>query len=277
MFTTFISSFVDFFDIKAALKSFNLHGSIEMKLKALSFLAAGVMTLSAHQAAAETVDLELALLVDVSGSISTSEFNLQRQGYVNAFSSAAIYNKIQGGAIGSIAATLIYWSGENEQAQAVGWTKISDQASSLAFANAIGAAGRPYSGLTAPGSAISFAQPLFDNNGFEGTRLVMDVSGDGQQNDGSSTAAARDAAAGAGITINGLPIGGTGLSTWYAANVVTADGFLVSANGFADFESALNDKLIREIAPQIPLPAPALLLMSGLFGLGLLRNRRKTA
>jgi hypothetical protein len=248
-----------------------------MKLKALSFVAAGVMALSAHQAAAETVDLELALLVDVSGSISTSEFNLQRQGYVNAFSSAAVYNKIQDGAIGSIAATLIYWSSEDQQVQSVGWTKISDQASSEAFAAAIGAAGRPFSGLTATGSAINFATPLFDNNGFDGTRLVMDVSGDGEQNDGSSTSAARDAAAAAGITINGLPIGGASLSSWYAANVVTADGFLVSANGFADFEAALNDKLIREIAPQIPLPAPALLLMSGLAGLGLLRNRRKKA
>ncbi len=105
------------------------------------------------------VDLELALLVDVSGSVDTTEFNLQRAGYVNAFNNPAVWNVIDGlkskGGTGKIAATFVYWAGGSQQQQAVNWTLIDSFAASQTFASAIGAADRPFSGSTAPGSAIT--------------------------------------------------------------------------------------------------------------------------
>ena len=141
-------------------------------------LLAGTL-LAASSAQAAPVDLELALLVDVSGSVSTSEFNTQRDGYVAAFRDNDLIDAITSGNIGSIAVTLWYWSGAGQQQQAVGWTLIDSDAAGEAFADDIAAAARPFSGLTAPGSAINAALPGFATNGFEGTFQKIDVSGDG--------------------------------------------------------------------------------------------------
>ena len=152
------------------------------------------MLLALGSAQAAPVDLELALLVDVSGSVSPAEFSTQRTGYVNAFTDPGLIDAIVNGDIGAIAVTFWYWSGGSQQQQAVGWTLINDAASALAFSNAIGAAARPFFGATAPGSAINAVVPTFATNGFEGRFQKIDVSGDGTQNSGASTSAARNAA-----------------------------------------------------------------------------------
>src|SRR3546814_4728738 len=59
---------------------------------------------------------------------------------------------------------------------------------------------------TSISAAIDVATMLFDGNGFEGTRQVIDMSGDGYNNSGRPVTAARDEAVVRGITINGLPI-----------------------------------------------------------------------
>jgi len=242
--------------------------------KILVFITAILLVISGvTPVLASPVDLELSLLIDVSGSVDTGEFNLQRGGYVSAFNNVALWNAVDQGAIGKIAVNLVYWSGAGQQIQAVGWTLIDSYAASQAFAASVLASNRTYSGLTAPGSAINFAVPLF-NNAFEGTREVIDVSGDGQQNDGADTAAARAAALAAGIdAINGLAIGNAALETWYMNNIVGGTGaFVLRVDDFADFGNAIDDKIAREIVGT-PEPLTLLLLGAGLFGLGILRRR----
>ena len=246
-----------------------------MKLK--TYILAAVTSLGlAAPASAAPVDLELQLLVDVSGSVSTSEFNLQRSGYEAAFRSASIINAITGGTIGAIAAQLVYWSSTSQQAIGVGWTYIADSTTANAFADAIAAAGRPFSGGTSIDAAIRFANPLYDSNGFEGTRLVMDISGDGTSST-SSTEAARDAAEALGITINGLPIGGSSsVESFYTNSVITSDGFVVAASSFDDFGRAVAKKLEIEIGGSpIPIPAGGWLLLTGVGGLMAMRRRKK--
>lgn len=106
----------------------------------------------AAPARAVTVNTELLLLVDVSGSIDDNEFALQRTGYANAFLDPAVQALIAANP-GGIAASLVYWSSSNQQQIAVGWTHLVDAADATAFANAINAAARPYNGLTAVQSA----------------------------------------------------------------------------------------------------------------------------
>jgi hypothetical protein len=249
--------------------------SMTMTKKTL-FRWLSVGLLAVCPAFAANVGLELALLVDVSGSVDNTEFNLQRQGYVNAFNSAVVQNAILASQGGSIAATLVYWSGAGEQQTAVGWTLIDSVASAQAFATAIGNAARPYSGLTAPGSAINYITPLFNNNGFDSSRQVIDVSGDGAENDGANTATARNNALAAGVdAINGLAIGNATLQAWYAANIQGGAGsFTIQANDFADFGAAIEDKLVKEISG-VPEPGTYAMLGTGLAGLALIRLRKR--
>src|SRR5690606_14658891 len=129
------------------------------------------------------VQTELSLLVDISGSISTNEYNLQRQGYANAFSSAAVKAKVAQ-ANGGIAVNMVLWSGSTQQSQVVQWTHLQTAADCDAFAAAIlnNTNSRPFNGLTAVGSAMNFAgnqntgnaltsAGIFHNN-FNGARKI---------------------------------------------------------------------------------------------------------
>ena len=200
---------------------------------------------------AGTVDLELQLLMDVSGSVDDSEFLLQRTGYSDAFRDPDTLSRILGCGDGTIAVQLIYWAGASEQQIAVDWTEISDSTTANAFADAIDAAARPgfLVGSTAPGSAINYGYPLIFSNGFTSTRQVIDVSGDGAENDGDDTSDARNAALGAGVdVINGVVIlGELGLQDFYTNNVIGGTGaFVDTAATFADFGTAIKEKLGKE-------------------------------
>lgn len=233
--------------------------------------AGGLFVTPAH---AIPVALELALLVDVSGSIDNNEYNLQKQGYINAFRNAGVQDAIAGES-GGIAVTYIEWAGNNQQAQLVGWTHLTDAGSANAFADALSATTRAFSGSTSPGAAIDFAVPLFDDNGFEGLRLVIDVSGDGAGN-ATASAAARDAALAAGIdAINGLAIGGSSLEDWYNNFIRGGDGsFVIGVSNFGDFEGAVLTKLQREITGSVPEPGTLLLLGLAASTLALTRRRK---
>lgn len=242
-----------------------------------------LLPVTASAAPVIPVGLELMLLVDVSGSVNGTEYDLQKTGYVNAFNSPTVQTAIDG-ISGGIAVTYIEWSGAAEQSVLVGWTLITDATSASAFASALNATTRAYSGSTAPGSALNFGAPLFTDNGYDGARLVIDVSGDGSQNDGDNTVAARNAALAGSVTqdavdvINGLPILGSeaNLDTWYAANIQGGSGsFTLAASSFATFQTAIERKLVAEITGTgVPEPATVMVLGASLLGLGFARRRK---
>ncbi len=229
----------------------------------LAFVLAGVLPLEV-QADEIPVDLELALAVDVSRSINSSEAQLQRQGYVNAFRNPEVINVIETGMLGRIAVGYFEWAGFGHADIIVDWTLIDSAASAKAFADALERQ-HPFSAsMTSISGAIEFAQPWFDNNGFEGTRRVVDISGDGPNNWGELVTVARDRAVAAGVTINGLPILDTGdgpysrfnienLDLYYRDCVIGGTGaFLEVAADFNDFGRAVRRKLVLEIAGITP-------------------------
>lgn len=258
----------------------------------LTRLAAGLASslMIAATAHAVPVALELSLVIDVSGSITQAEYDLQALGYKNAFLDATVQNNILShAASGGIAVNVIQFS--TTATQVISWTQLNDLTDITNFANALGTMARASNGSTDVQSGMNLSRTSFVNNGFEGNRLVMDVSGDGHQNinpscDGSApynapcaaTQAETAAAFAAGITINGLAIEGdygvNGLTTWYTTNVVTSNGFVITANDFADFERAAIAKIGREVVT-VPEPASLGLVAAALMGVGAVTRRRK--
>jgi hypothetical protein len=215
---------------------------------------------SAVSAAAEVeVDLELVLAVDVSRSMDVDEQRLQRRGYVDAFRHAEVIRAIGRGEFGRIAVTYFEWAGRGTQTPIVPWTLIAGRRDAEAFAAALAAAPLTQQGGTSISSAFFYAGGRFDN-GFRGTRLAVDVSGDGPNNSGMPVDQIRDWLIARGVTINGLPIMVKrnysygpieidNLDVYYEDCVIGGPGaFMITVDDIRRFRTAIRRKLVLEIA-----------------------------
>lgn len=208
------------------------------------------------------VDLELVLAVDVSGSMDWDEAILQRDGYIQALTNPELIEIIQGGQFGRIAVTYVEWAGSGIHRQLIPWMLIDGPETARAFVNELAYANLVSGRGTSISGAITIASAMFAANDYDGGRWVVDVSGDGANNNGINVALAREQVLDMGITINGLPIlsqrGGNNnladLDVYYEECVIGGPGaFVISAHGFEVFGEAILRKLILEIAGLQPL------------------------
>ena len=217
--------------------------------------------------AAESVDVALVLVADVSRSIDDSEFQMQKQGYASAFADAKVLAAIKGGMVGTIAVAYVEFAGAGEVRTVVDWMTIGDEASARQFIDHMQAAPRSFWGRTSISAGVDQAMQVLGETGFQAQRRVIDVSGDGTNNSGRDVSAARDDAVAAGVTINGLaiindhPVSWTfahvqpagGLGNYYRENVTGGPGsFVEEVHDFHSFGEALKRKLINEIAQAVP-------------------------
>lgn len=209
----------------------------------------------------QPVDLELILAVDTSSSVSSQEFDLQMTGLAEAFKSPAVQQAIRAAGDLGIAVSLVQWSDNRKQTVAINWMLLRDPASAEAFSERILNTPRfLVGGGTALGGALQYSIRQFQVNGYQGRRQVIDISGDGRTNQGAHPSRFRDEAVEQGITINGLAIlnEDTFVDRYYLFNVIGGTGaFIMTADDYDDFASAILEKLIKEIAgvPVAGLPA----------------------
>src|SRR5204863_1645653 len=155
---------------------------------------------------AQTVDVELILAVDVSYSMDMDELAIQREGYAQAIQSKEFLQALKLGPNGRIAVTYFEWAASTDQKIIIPWRLIDGPETADAVAAEIMKTPIRRASRTSISGAISFAMPLFDENPYRGLRRVIDISGDGPNNNGAPVTGARDAALEKGIIINGLPI-----------------------------------------------------------------------
>ncbi|MDR3423325.1 MAG: DUF1194 domain-containing protein [Xanthobacteraceae bacterium] len=231
----------------------------------LVILAAAVWPAAAP--AAEPVDLLLVLAADVSRSVDTAKFQLQRDGYAAAISDPRVLEAIQSGRRGRIGLTFIEWSGAGSQRVVIDWTTIADAEAAKGFGDRLLEAPRSFADRTSISGAIEFAMGQIARAPYQAARRVIDVSGDGTNNAGRDVTAARDEALAEGVTINGLVILSEtplawnpdhtnppgGLENYYREHVIGGPGaFVLAAENFNSFGQAIVKKMIAEVA-QAPL------------------------
>jgi hypothetical protein len=222
------------------------------------------------------VDLALVLLTDVSNSIDDTEYQTVKDGYKSAFGDPEVIAAILGNAKG-VAVAYVEFSGQNEFTLVRGWDVLTGAESAHAFGAAVAAAPRSSSGNTALAVSLRRAADMLTVERFGDARRVIDVASD-DGSDQAKSAAVRDAAVAAGITINALPFvdsrqigtydghmsyasahwGLQSLAEVYRRDVIGGPGsFLIEVHDFSAFGEALKRKLLRELIslpdkPRVP-------------------------
>lgn len=223
----------------------------------------------AMQAAAQDmieVDLELVLAVDISYSVDEDEARRQREGYVAALAHPDVISAIEGGPLGRIAVTYVEWADSRFQRAAADWTVIASEEDALGFAATVAAAPLERGHYTAIGAAIADSVRRIETNQYQGYRRLIDISGDGPQNQGMDLAEARAMADEARIIVNGLPVitdqpgrwvrpVEVNLDAYFEENVITGPGaFVLAARTAEEFRTAILRKMTLEIAGAAPAP-----------------------
>ena len=210
-----------------------------------------------------SVDVELVLAVDVSYSMDMDELAIQREGYAQAIVSKEFLQALKTGPHGKISVTYFEWAASSDQKIIIPWRVIDGPETADAVANEIMKTPIRRASRTSISGAFNFAMPLFDENPHRGLRRVIDISGDGPNNNGSPVTIARDAALEKGITINGLPImvkepsystmDIDNLDFYYEDCVIGGPGsFVVTIKDRDKFKEAIRTKLLLEVAGRTP-------------------------
>jgi len=217
----------------------------------------------ADKEATPSVDVELILAVDVSYSMDMDELAIQREGYAQALISKEFLQALKTGPNGKIAVTYFEWAASSDQKIIIPWRVIDGPETADAVANDIMRTPIRRASRTSISGAINFAMPLFDENPHRGIRRVIDISGDGPNNNGGPVVQARDAALEKGIVINGLPImvkepsystmDIDNLDFYYEDCVIGGPGsFVVTIKDREKFKEAIRTKLLLEVAGRRP-------------------------
>lgn len=201
--------------------------------------------------AAQPVDLLLVLAIDCSYSVDYGEYDLQRKGIAHALQDAEVREAIASGPHGAIAIAVVQWSSARSQVLALPWRLLNGPAAIDAAGAEIAALPRAtQDGATSISAAIAFSLGVLQRAPYSAVRRIIDVSGDGRNNNGPPIGRFRLSAEAQGVTINGLAVLNEEptLDAYFRDEVIAGFGaFVEVANTYPDYRDAIRRKLLREI------------------------------
>lgn len=195
--------------------------------------------------------VELTLAMDVSRSVSVTEYRQQMDGLADALNDAEVRDAIRA-VQGGVLSTVFIWGDQHQQKQTSDWALLHGGPETAAFAARIRATERSFGySLTGLGAAMRYANKLSGQAPVKCRRRVIDISGDGIWNNGPAPAdiwpeMPRD------VTVNGLVILGATPDPlqYYRDEVIGGPAaFVETADDFEDYSRAIKFKLLRELAP----------------------------
>ncbi|PBB30259.1 DUF1194 domain-containing protein [Mesorhizobium sp. WSM3868] len=239
-----------------------LRSSPWLRLALLS--AAAFCSPAAHAADADiavaNVDVAIVFAVDFSSSIAPMAADMQREGHAAALTSPEIISAISENYLGCIGVTYFEWSSAGHSRTVLPWTRICGLEDAKVAAAVIRRKGdtgyiRRGRGGTSVSAAIDVGSLLLDRFPGNAMRKVIDISSNGENNDGLPVQPSRQNAIAKGYTINAIAISPLDedpkhpLATYFARSVIGGSrAFVISPNRPRDYTAALRRKLVIEVS-----------------------------
>ena len=201
------------------------------------------------------LDTMIVIAVDVSGSVNSDEYKIQKDGIIKAFSDPSVQNLLLQCTTSGIGVTYLEWSGSgysqafgsfvnNPFVQVIPWTRLMTPEDMNHFANQLLASPRSSDGETDIARSLEFARSLFSSAPFQSQNRIVSLSTDGRQGRTIAGISAedfvkmeRDKLASLGVTINGIAIEST----------VEVDPRLGGGSFPSDKEDSLKDYLNQNL------------------------------
>ncbi len=203
----------------------------------------------------------LVLALDVSGSVDEREYVLQLEGVARALEDPAVRAALLDMPATPVALAIFEWSGGSYQRLIQDWISLGSANDIALVTTRLRVWQRSAAPeTTALGAAMEFAVALQDR-GPRCWRRVLDISGDGKNNDWPRPRTVRASGQLGDMTINALVIGTATtrsddlrqshiaeLTAYFDAEILHGpDAFLEAALGFEDYADAMARKLLREL------------------------------
>lgn len=238
----------------------------------LATLAAAAFWAPATQAAnvdgaKMNVDVAVVFAVDFSSSIDPKIADLQREGHAAALTSPEIISAISQNYIGCIGVAYFEWSSPGYSRTVLPWTRICGLEDAKAAASVIRGKGdtgylRRGRGGTSVSAAIDVGSLLLGEFPGNAMKKVIDISSNGENNDGLPVQPSRENAIARGYTINAIAIpaddedSAQPLASYFARSVIGgSQAFVMSPKGAHDYVTALRRKLVTEVSMNVDVPA----------------------
>lgn len=218
------------------------------------------------------VDVAVVFAVDFSSSIDPKIADMQREGHAEALISPEIIRAISQNYLGCIGVAYFEWSSPGRSRTVLPWTRICGLEDAEAAASVIRQNGdtghfRRGRGGTSVSTAIDVGSLLLDEFPGSAMKKVIDISSNGENNDGLPVQPCREAAIAKGYTINAIAIPADDedprqpLASYFERSVIGgSQAFVISPKEPHDYVAALRRKLVTEVSMNIDthVPAPAL-------------------